>query len=226
MVLGNGRSFVEADQRHIAFESRQARHIRESRRRWISEPTGQIWIEIGKAVETLGPRALQVIAHAQVESELVCNTIRVIEIKGVVDLLAGNQSWHNRLTEEVIFHVARIVGISEQEVRKTVTGKARQPGPAKRKRSAGHVGLGVVVASNLQLITRLHCVAAANERDVWADVVLSVAILDKALSLRAHDVIRVVEYTRRGGRPSDGRNHCIKRSRPANFGQIETCVLR
>jgi predicted transcriptional regulator len=85
---------------------------------------------------------LQVVAHAQIESEFVGDTESVIGIKSVVDLLTGNQRGVDDLTEEVILNVTGIVGIAKQEVGKAVSAKARQTGAAKRKRTACDVSCG------------------------------------------------------------------------------------
>src|SRR6202043_255 len=66
---------------------------------------------------------------------------------------------------------------------------------------------------------------AANKRQARADIKLSIAVLNEALSLRAHDVVGVIQYARRGWSPSDRGNHVVKLRWPANFGQVETRVV-
>src|SRR6202043_2579081 len=66
---------------------------------------------------------------------------------------------------------------------------------------------------------------AANKRQARADIKLSIAVLNEALSLRAHDVVGVIQYARRGWSSSDRGNHVVKLRWPANLGQVETRVV-
>ena len=68
--------------------------------------------------------------------------------------------------------------------------------------------------------------ASANQSDAGREVDLGVAILNETLPLRAHNVVRELEDTRRGRRARNVRNGVVILRRPTDGGQIEVDVLR
>ena len=81
--------------------------------------------------------------------------VSVVCVEPAIDLLAGDQCGHNRLTKEMVLHAAGIVGESKQEIREAEAREAGQAGTAEGERTARDVGLCVVVAPDLKLKAEL-----------------------------------------------------------------------
>src|ERR1700736_6561261 len=151
-----------------------------------------------------------------------------------VNLLSRRESRDHRLRKEMVFKIVEVVGVPEQEIskRETCPGDPRQrgetglAGDAEIKRSARDVGLREVIPANFELKTQLILMAPPQHRHAGRDVVLRVAVLNKALPLGAHDVVCQVCYARRRWRAHLGGNDIVITRRPADLRQVKAGVLR
>src|SRR5258708_17727208 len=149
----------------------------------------------------------------------------VSEVKGSIHLFSQSESRYNGLVEEVVFKITKIIRIAKQEIRKRKSGETGLAGRAEFKCATGQVSLGVIVVSSFKLKTKPVAVASAHEGDTGSEIVLSIAVLNIALSLRTHYAVGDVRYAR-GWRCSHYRwNSRIVTSRPTNRGQIKGRVF-
>src|SRR6266849_8486983 len=100
----------------------------------------------------------------------------------------------------MVFQVVESVGVAKKKIgeRKASPGNAGQgsetglAGNAGVKGAAGDVGLRVIVAANFHLVAEMKLVVAAQHGNARRQIILSVAVLNKTLPLRAHDAVRKV----------------------------------
>ncbi len=144
------------------------------------------------------------------------------KIKSPVNLLSRRESGDNRLGKKMVFKIVEVVGIPEQEIGKSETrpgdarqrGETRLAGNAEIESPARDVGLRVVIPANFKLKTQLILMTAPQHRHARRYVVLRVAVLNEALALRAHDVVREVRDARSRRGAHLGGNDVVIARRP------------
>ncbi len=83
----------------------------------------------------------------------------------------------------------------------------------------------VVVTPKLELGAEFDGMMSTNHRNAGGKVELRVAILNEALALRAHDVVREVKDARRGRRSGKCRHRRVVLGRIADCSEIKSRVL-
>src|ERR1700686_3511539 len=158
----------------------------------------------------------------------------VLKIERLVYLLASGERRDDSLRKKMVFEVVEIVGITEEKIperksraRDTRQGsEARLAGYAKIKSAAGDIGLRVVIPADFELKTNVYLVVPTQHGDAGRQIILRVAVLNVALTLRTHDIVREIRNTGSRRSPHFGRNNCVVTCRPANRGQIKSGIFR
>jgi hypothetical protein len=147
-------------------------------------------------------------------------------MEGAIGLFPGGECRNHGLREEVVLEVAEVVGVTQKKIGERKSGEAGLAGGTKIEGSAGDVGLSVVVIPCLILEAEVETMPSTHQGQAGREIELGVPILDKTLSLGAHDVVGKICHAGSRWGSHDRRNGCVVTRRPVNGSQVKPGVGR